>query len=380
MKRILRLLMFVLLFASCTVPTDSTDVVSSVDSVAEESKNTSSDETNSVFREIDGIKYYDVMASGAKDVAVFKDPFTGATQGNHSEYFPEDAEGYYLDDMLFLVDRETFFRVLSKPVAGTGAIKWMNFDPARNFSENLDKFDGILPVDKMDDPLYVYMCRPSDLEDSHSFNMALEAAEYEYILPMAVILNIEDKPIPDDAEVTICIGRMTMSVYTEKDGWVLVQDLDVPSTPKHIYYLPWSLEATLGRMTLPEDRVKLVDDHYEVTLTGADLHGADKVAEGATGSVLHFWGTRYYIPERNTILGMTASFECWIKEEEWTDCLLASVGIDWKTSDGGGKQVFTGHGYAVTTDNKIVFGHNVGPKLYDEIMDTEKLQEFMGLR
>ena len=399
MKRILIVFLALsMLLCACGTPSDdavSNDVsvedTSSTESIAEES--TPSEETSSefeeeagpVFKEIDGIKYYDVMASGAKDAVILKDPFTGVTQGNHSKYFPEDVEGYYLDDMLFLVDKDTFSRILSKPVAGTGSIKWTGFDPSANYISNPDKFDGILPVEKMDDPLYVYLCKPADytadLGRTHSFNMASEAQVHEYILPMAAIHTTDDKPIPDDAEFTICIRGMKLCVYTEKDGWQLVQDLVVPSVP-FIYYLPWSLEHTLGRMTLPEDTIQLVDDHYEIKLTGADFHGADKVAEGATGSTLHFWGARYYIPEKFTIQGMAVSYDCWIKEEQWSDYLLATVGVDWKTADGvpGGDQVFTGRAAAITTESQVIFGHNVGPKAYDKIMDTEKVQEFIGLK
>ena len=325
--------------------------------------------------EIDGVKYYDVIAAGAT-----------SDMTDHSALFVDDAEGYYLGDMLFKVNKETFFKILEKPVAGIGSIKWIGYNAGLNFSSNPDKFDGVLPVSKMDDPLYVYMCRPSDylsdMNRANAFNMGVEADDYEYLIPIAAIHTITDKPIPNDAEFTICIGRMTLSVYTEKDGWVLVEDLPVPSKPNHIYYMPWELEHTLGSMTLPDSRVKLVDDHYEVSLTGAHLNGADAVAYGATGSTLHFWGSMYEIPEKYTIKGVAVSYECWIKEEKWADYLLATVGADWKTPPGtsGGIQVFSGHTYAIGTEKMIAFGHNVGPIAYDEIMDTEKVQGFMGLK
>lgn len=325
--------------------------------------------------EIDGVKYYDIIAAGAT-----------SDMKDHSELFVDDAEGYYLGDMLFNVNEETFFKILEKPVAGTGSIKWIGFNEKLNFSTNPDKFDGILPVDKMDDPLYVYMCRPADhltmMNRANAFNMGVESDEFEYLIPIAAIHTIVDKPIPDDAKFTLCLGRMTMSVYTEKDGWVLVEDLDVPSKPNHIYYLPWELEHTLGSMTLPDSKVKLVDGHYEVSLTGADLNGADGVAYGATGSTLHFWGEMYKIPEKYTILGVAVSYECWIKEKEWEDWLVATVGADWKTPPGtsGGIQVFSGHPYSILTEPRIVYGHNVGPNAYDAIMDTDKVQEFMGLK
>ena len=398
MKRILIVFLALsMLLCACGTPSDdavSNDVsvedTSSTESIAEES--TPSEETSSefeeeagpVFKEIDGIKYYDVMASGAGDALVFTDPFTGAVTGNHSEYFIDDVEGYYLDDMLFLVDEQTFNKILSKPVAGTGSIKWIGYKTNVSAGDN-EKFDGILPVEKMDDPLYVYMCKPSELptvmDRVNASNMFTEKENYNFVLPIGAVYNNPEKPIDDDTEFTICLGRMTLSVYTEEEGWVLVQDYETPYKPNGIYYLPWSLESTLGRMSLSDDRVKLVDGHYEVKMTGAELNGAGGRELGATGSVLHFWGRRYELPKDATILGVVASFECWIKEPEIADYVVATVGADWKeTEAGGGAQVFSGHNYKLSTEPRVIFGHNIGPKLYEQIMDTEKVQEMLGLK
>lgn len=336
-----------------------------------------------VFREIDGINYYDVMASGAGDATVFTDPFTGMQIGNHSSFFPEDVEGYYLDDMLYLVDEETFYRILSKPVAGTGSIKWIDFRSNVSAGDN-ERFDGILPVEKMNDPLYVYMCKPSELPTVmnriNASNMFTEKETYNYVLPIGAIYNNPEKPIDDDAEFTICVGRTTLIVYTEEDGWVLVQDYDTPSKPNSIYYLPWELESKLGSMKLDSERVTLVDGHYEVKMTGAELNGAAGRGLGATGSVLHFWGKMYEIPEKYTILGVVASFECWIKEDEMAEYVVAAVGADWKESaSGGGTQIFSGHNYAISTEPRVIFGHNVGPELYEQIMDTEEVQRLLNI-
>ena len=74
------------------------------------------------IRKIDGVKYYDAKAAGADKQIILVDPFTGKSAGNHNDYFPEDAEGYYLDDMIFYVDEDVFYRILEKPCAGTGSI------------------------------------------------------------------------------------------------------------------------------------------------------------------------------------------------------------------------------------------------------------------
>ncbi len=323
------------------------------------------------FRVIDGVSYYDIKAASLS-----------LPLSDYSEYFLEDAEGYYLDEDTFLVDKETFDLILSKPCAGTGAIKWSGYNKNLSFATS-DVFDGVLPVDKMDDPLYVYMCKPSEratvMNRVNALNMASERAEHDHIIPIGAIYASSEKTIPDDAEVTICLGRMVLSTYTDADGWRLVQERTTPAKPSQIYYLPWELEHTLGSMTLPDSCVTLVDDHYEVKLTGAQLKGADKANLGATGSVLHFWGTMYELTEKFSIRGVAVGYECWVKEAEWAEYIVAAVGADWKVGSSVSEQVFAGHNYALTTEPRVIYGHNVGPNNYDNIMDTEKVQGFLQI-
>ncbi len=88
-----------------------------------------------MYREENGIKYYDVEAAAGKKY-----------RGDYSSFFPEDAEGYYLRSGVFTVDEDTMRRVIKKPFIGNGALKWNRYR-VESYMErpNPDPFDGVLP-------------------------------------------------------------------------------------------------------------------------------------------------------------------------------------------------------------------------------------------
>ena len=329
---------------------------------------------SSLYREIDGIKYYDVRAAGAK----------GSTESeDDSAYFIEGVEGYYIDELTFMLDYDTMWRIINVPCTGTGAVKWQGYTD-KNVPECEDKFTGILPADKINDPMYSYMClpsqRPTVMGRVNASNLYEYDDKYVKVVTIGAIYNNSEMPIPDDAEFTICVGRMTLLLCTEEKGWYMALEQKVPAKPNSIYYLPWALEHTLGTMKLDASRVSLVDDHYEIKMTGAELNGADGRDKGATGSVLHFWGDNVMLDPDEEILGVATSFECWIKEEEWAPYVAAAIGADWRDAQGKISQVYSGYNFALTTEPTVVHGHNVGPYVYDDVMDSEKVQELMGLK
>lgn len=385
-KVITALFLFFVMLTACSTPSDDVNnpvLNSSIGGDTLEDSTSSTKEEGPFMREIDGVMYYDVMAAGAGTSTIVKDPFTGKVVGDHSRFFPEDAEGYYLDDMIFYVDEATFNRILSKPVFGTGSIKWIDFKDLN--SGGSDKFDGVLPVEKMDDPLYVYMCKPSErktiMNRVNASNMKPASDDYINALSIGAIYPNPDKPLPDDAEFTLCFGRTTMIFYTEEKGWFIGNERKTPAAPKTLYYLPWELEHTVGTMKLPDDRVSFVDGHLEVKVKGFELNGSAAKDVGGKGAVCHIWGSKVYFDEKGSeILGLASSYEAWIKEPEWAEYVVAAVGVDWRGADEKAIQAYSGHNYALTTEPRVIFGHNVGPKMYDKIMDTEKVQEFMGLK
>lgn len=406
MKKILLfLLVIVFIFTACAAPSIGDETVSSgsTDTVV---SNVSSDETisseavskdeisseavsseavsseavsseappycdESLLKEIDGIKYYDVKASGA---------YEGIE--DHSEYFPEEAEGYYLDELTFLVDEETFRMICQKPCTGTGAIKWKDFDSTISWDGN-DWFDGILPADKVSDPMYRYICVPSErstiMNRINASNMSYGESRFTNLMAIAAVYPDSTKQLPDDAEFTLCFGRVGLILNTEEKGWHIAKEFRYPLELNRLYYLPWELESVLGTYKLPQDRIKFKKDVVEVKLTGADLNGAHGRDKGAIGNVLHFWGQGVKL-DGGKVRALATCFTIWIKEPEWADYLSVAVAADWRDSNGKVYQAFASHNYAVTTEPRVMYGHTVGPQNYDKLMDSEKLQKLLGLK
>lgn len=325
------------------------------------------------IRLINGIKYYDVKDAGAK----------GNDKIDDSGFFPEDAEGYYIEGKTYRVNEETLNRIRQKPVLGDGAIIWNKYSVS-TYYKNPDPFTGVIPVEKLNDPLYMFMCIPSERATSmnriKATNMYAAESKYKKILTIGALYNNSDMPIPDNAEFTFCLGRTTLILNTKDEGWHIANELKYPARPDRIYYLPWTLEHTLGSRKLDANRVKYFGDHVEIKLTGADLNGGDGKSYGATGSVLHFWGENVMLEDGSDVLGLVTSFEAWVKEEEWAPYLSIAIGADWRTEENVISQAYSGHNYAVSTEPRVIFGHNVGPNSYDEIMDTEKVQEMLHLK
>lgn len=409
MKRSFAVLFLIaVILTACTTPSiDTSSALKGAGTVSgspvDNSKETSSEGKDVfVIKEIDGIEYYDAKAAGADKQVVFVDPFTNKVTGDHSAFFPEDAEGYYIDDMLFYVDEETFYRILSKPCKGTGSIKWKGYNEEISWHGDEigldgkrygnDGFHGILPVDKFDDPFYVFMCKPSERVNYmgqsriNAGNMSPPEDRFVSALTMGAIYRNVEKELPDDAEFTICIGRMTLIYYTDERGWYIEKEWETPSKPNSIYYLPWTLEWNgAPPAKLPDDRVTLVDGHYEIKLTGEMLngnYGKGKEA-GAEGAVLHFWSPKIPLENGSSIRAVAASYECWIKETEWAEYVTAEIGADWRDGDKVGQEIyqaFAGHNYAISTEPRVIFGHTCGPDMYDEVMDTELLKQLLRLK
>ena len=70
----------------------------------------------------------------------------------------------------------------------------------------------------------------------------------------------------------------------------------------------------------------------------------------------------------------------WIKEPEYVGKVVAAIGADWRTAESKVSQAFSGRNYKLTTEPRLIFGHNVGPKAYDTVMDTETVQRLFGLK
>lgn len=317
--------------------------------------------------------FIDVCASGAKEGE------------DCSGFFPENANGYHIDGSVISVDADTLRRLTKAKVTGDGAVRWIGFKPLVH-SSGSTPFDGVIPVKKLSDPVYLSMNMPSEATTYmrsriNPSNLFPPSDKYGKVISIGALYRSEDSPLPDSAEFTVCLGRIQIIMKTkDSDGWFIANDLPYPKAPKNIFYLPWSLEHTLGAMKLSDDRITYFDDRVEIKLTGAELNGANGRDKGAEGSVLHFWGENVIFDNGADILGVVIAYRVWIKEKEYENRVVAAIGADWRTPEGGRPdQAFSGYNWLLKTQPRTIIGHTVGNADYDRIVDTQQIQRLIGI-
>lgn len=390
------------LLVGCDVADATSSLVSSEDiSIAEtsseevSSEETSSDATLNVEtsskensnKERKELKDF-IMEDGFLDVTAASLEIK-AKGGDDSFYFApmEGVKGYQVNGGIYNLDAETLRRLVNVPVRGDARIRWIGYEDCGSWSGNLEQPE-FAPANKINDPIFMSMFLPSERRcflESRVNPSFLDVAEDKWVNVMtigAVYRNL-DVEIPDDAEFTLCISDVNLAVRTTKsDGWYEAINIKVPTVYNHLYYLPWQLERQLGTYEL-HNRITFFDDHVEIKLKGADLNASEakKVSSEVQQCVYHFWGQMHYFDCKGSeVLGVASSFKIWVKEPEAKDYLTVGIGADWRDANGGILQAFAGSKHAVTNEPKVVIGHNVEPCRYDEVMDSEKVQEILGIR
>lgn len=300
--------------------------------------------------------------------------------------FKEGVKGYIVNGGPYKVDEATLVRLTKSEVKGNGSVKWAKFSKMGASTGNTDLFDGVVPVSKLHDPIFMSTALPSELQTYmdwriNATNMALPISEYKKAISIGAVYKAKGAVIPDDAEITLCLGKIMLVAYTEEKGWFMADQMTYPSNPM-FFYLPWEV----GSAKIPESIRSNKTDHVEIKLTGAMLNGnygkdkfSQEVQDKIDECVVHYWGNNW-IGNVIDIKGVVAGHYAWIKEEEYVGKVVAAVGVDFKRPDYSGTQAFSGRNYKLTTEPRLIFGHNVGPKAYDEIMDTEKVQQLLGLK
>ena len=299
----------------------------------------------------------------------------------------EGVKGYEINGGIYWVDAETIRRLVNVPVRGNGKIKWLGYEDCGSWSGNLEQPE-YAPADKINDPIFMSMFLPSEgscFLQSRKNPSFLDVAEDKWVNVMtigAVYRNL-DVEIPDDAVMTLCISDVNLAVRTTKsNGWYEAINIKVPTVYNHLFYLPWQLQGQLG-IYETDDRITYFDDHVEIKLYGYDFNAtkAKKVSDEVKQCVYHFWGqTHEFDCKGSEVLGVASSFKIWVKEPEAAEYLVVGIGADWRDAQGSPLQAFAGYKHAVTNEPKVVLGHNVEPSRYDEVMDSEKVQEILGIR
>lgn len=301
-----------------------------------------------------------------------------------SEVFDAAAPGYVVEGGPYLVNADTLKRLTTAKVEGSGSVKYVDFKVLRMDYDTDDPFTGEIPVSKLHDPVYVQMNLPSEAQTFMTTrvnpeNMAYAISDRKRFLPIAAIYRNEETSIADTETFTVCLGRICILLKTKDKDWYIGDERSFPDNPVDVFHLPW--EAGTGTHKLPRENLNLADDHIEVTMTGADLNATAYRDKGAKGAVLHFWGS-FAHAEGSSVTGMASSYVAWIKEGKMAGKLVGAVGIDCYLSSGSNdiKQAYSGYNYLLDTSPRVIFGHTVGPRAYDTVMDTEKVQQLLGIK
>ena len=327
------------------------------------------------------------------------------------------------EDKPLLIDKGAILRLYDSgaPVSGNGYVKWSNYVPSGSASNaylSPHRFTGVIPVSKFNDPIYMSGNLPSEAPTIMTYrtrasNMYPARQGNTKARTIGAVYPNTETAIPDDATVTICIRNIVMLVHSDQTGWLLADKQKVPGRDlvRNVYYLPWGN----GQYSLPDGQITFPGastgwwgqsmnnaTHVEIKLTGADFNGKGTGAGSkATSACLHFWG---YDAEFSS-LGVTApkdgspvaatdidgfvsAYEIWVKEPELAGKLVAAIGVDLRPSkvpqsidnDSGVDQNHSGRNYMLTSEARWVIAHSVGNDVYDQIMDTEKVQKLIGMK
>ena len=332
------------------------------------------------------ITYYDI------DVAAKKQGLDYINAVLPASLFIDLGTSYigYKIDGTYKVDADTLRMLAETPCIGNGKIKWEGYVDCGSWSGNLEQPEYV-PVDLLKDPIYMSMILPSERTcylASRKNAAFLDVAEEKWknVISIGAVYKNKDIELPDDAEFTLCISDVNLALRTENsDGWFEAINRKVPTVSSCLYYLPWTLEHTIGVYKFPEgeNRITYFDDHVEIKLYGYDLNGteAKKVSDEVDGCVYHFWGSKYYFNcPGDEVLGVASSYKIWVKEPEAAEYLVAGIGADWRDSSEQALQAFAGYKHAITNKPVTVVGHNVELSRYRDVMDSEKVQEILGIK
>ena len=293
--------------------------------------------------------------------------------------------GYKIDGT-YKVDTDTVRMLSETPCVGKGKIQWAGFADCGSWTGNLEQ-PVYAPVDLLDDPIYMSMILPSErtcFMQSRGNAAFMDVAEEKWVNVIAIgaVYRNMAIEIPDDAEFTLCLSNINLAVRTTKsNGWYEAINLPVPTVYNHLFYLPWQLESELGTYEI-YNRVTYFDDHVEIRLTGADLNAtnAKSISDKIQQCVYHFWGKIHYFDcTGDEVLGVACSYDAWVKEPEASEYLVGGIGADWRDANGGVLQAFAGYKYAITNTPTTLIGHNVELSRYRDVMDSEKVQEILGI-
>ena len=315
----------------------------------------SSRATSSATASLSSGDYYDVDAAFASSGK--------SMTADVSACFPASAKGYRINggtaSQPYLVDAATLVRLTSKPVTGSGYVKWEKFALRKEQCGVEKAITGVIPVSKLHDPIYMEMALPSageffwcdfSMDNSgprrngslkwnnrkNGFNMLQPRKDHTNMINMgAFYLNYNEEPPAQNASITICVKDMKMFVHKKGDPatkWTMMSNLAVPTAGRlgNKVAISWS-----GGNKNIQAKYTNCGDHAELALKGSDLWTGDSDWKDNPNHqfLIHFWDsqinfTKIGISDPSTVDGVVCCYTAWVKEAAMANKLLATVGAD----------------------------------------------------
>ena len=260
----------------------------------------------------------------------------------------------------YLVSAETLCQLADANVEGTGYVKWIGYNARASQCGQAKSITGVVPVDKLSDPIYMEMALPSD-DDFYFCDLTMNHTGpirggilkwnnrkngYNGVLPRTahtisgqtvahdsmnnagvIYLNYNEAPPAQNAAFTLCVKDVKVYLHKQGDAannWRLLTDTDLPTVYKTSF--SWSVNTNLA------SRRTVVGDHVEIALTGADLWTgqSDWKDVGSHQLYLRLWDQPAYftsvgITDPSQIDGIVCTYTAWVKEASAADKLIATV-------------------------------------------------------
>lgn len=269
-------------------------------------------------------------------------------------------------EVLELAREEILLARKSDFKAGT-KVKWDGYR-----QRSLSVHDGIIPISRLSDPVYLSMNLPSETRSDDMINggrdngyiMSKMQQEHSIIQGIGSIYKTSEAVLPET--FTLCLGKIKTFAYMKSiNKWVVIDEHAYP-TGVYLYKLPWTEHSSKKC-----ENIQKYDDHIEISLT----------AEEFESYVLHFWGKMTPV-KKDDILYVACAYDFWIKEAEYDGIFTAAIGVDAKDNDGSQKsikQLFTGRGLSVMAECRTQWGQTIPNEEYRTIKDGVVLALLYGM-
>ena len=222
-----------------------------------------------------------------------------------------------------------------------------------------DTYDGIVPVEKLDDPVYLSMALPSESQSDYMKSIDrnnghiigdTSSPETVQVLGIGALYQTSDTTLPDT--FSVYLGKMKTYAYSlSQQQWILINSVPHPSGA-YIYTLPWTTTKATRC-----NNVESTNDYLKINLSSSEF----------SGNVLHFWSSCVPI-NKNDYLYYACAYDFWV-DEQVQGKITATNGIDCKDAKGQKTiiQLYSSRGMAGETYPKTLWGHNVPISEYDNL-------------